>query len=170
MSVTLLLVLAVLQVGTSHFEANLVGLCCRVVDRLKEPAGLWFEACGGWDHHQPAAAAWWAQHSQPAEEVLEKQMSCAEALPSTFKGWEDRKGMLYIQDSSPEDGEAAAPCRAVGKQQMQASPQVVAGLSISPACVSSSWRLPGHSWTARGDINGPPPRGTGDLLVGCPRA
>lgn len=134
---------------------------------MEEPAGLWFESCGGWDRHQPAAAA--LRRVQRSETLEERQLSRAPTLPSSSKGWEERDGMLYILDRSSEDeevGDAAATCPAVAEQQLEAL-QVAADPPPIPMRVSSSWRLPGHTWTARGDINGPPPRGPADLLVGC---
>ena len=58
--------------------------CCRVGDPLEEPAGLWFEAVGGWDNHAPEAEeAWEAQQAQQQAAAPRQQHAAAQRTAAT---------------------------------------------------------------------------------------
>ena len=132
-------------------------LRCRIQDALEEPAGLFFEACGGWDNHRSdvqalcaATAAAQPQQEQPPhgpqpqeqpqEEVGEQEPN----QPST------KRAKLYILCSSSDDDEETAAAVA-SAAAAAAEPQE---RSLHPAS--------GYAWEASGCVSMLPPLRPGE--------
>lgn len=100
----------------------------------------------------------------------------AAAAAATHLGWEERDGTLYILESSDEGEEQDD---AVQQEEADVTPPAISGGRLPEGAEDAqlmpeedgllperpSWRIAGHQWVTQGDINGPPPRGTEDLLV-----
>jgi hypothetical protein len=56
-----------------------------------------------------------------------------------------------------------------GAREAEAEEQEEEEDEVDDSVPCDSWRIPGHTWITRGDIDGAPPHGQGDLLVGAAR-
>ena len=145
--------------------APVVGPChlfCRIVDPLQEPAGLWFESCGGWHGRKPTTTcdATEAKASQPTTWVQPHKQG-QQAPPAAAQHVGSRGAVLYILESD-DDGSADTAAAKAKAELALGLPNEAAHAGL-PA--GTSWHIPGHEWVKKGDIASKPPLRPGDLLV-----